>query len=126
MAKYDAQAALALRLVTSKGARTTFTRDGAIIDPVTQVSVGSPTEYTAPTLAIAMSPREARRQFGEAINISIARLSVTIAMSGVTETPRGGDKFSWGGKAYALMMDPELLDPAGDGPIIATGYAEAA
>lgn len=118
---------MALGLISRKGRAVTFTRPGQSIDPVTQQSTGNPTTYEAKAVAFAMSPREARRQFGEAVNISIARLTVYIAMKGVAETPRGGDAFSWGGKSYAFMMDPELLDPAGEGaPIIATGYAEAA
>lgn len=127
MGKYDPQAAMALRMISAKGGLVTMTRPGVIVDPVTQATVDDSSTYDVRVVGIPLSPREARRQFGDAINVSIARLSVFIAMSGAAQTPRGGDRFTWGGKAYQLMMDPELLDPAGEGAaILASGFAEAA
>lgn len=125
MTKYAPQAALALRLVTAKGTLVTFTRDGAITDPVTQQSVGAAASYTANMVALPLSAGKARHLFGEAADITKARLSITIALSGVTQSPQNGDRFDWGGKTYALV-NVELLDPAGEGAIVATGYAEAA
>lgn len=126
MGKYDAQSALALRLITAKGARTSFTRDGAITDPVTQVSVADPIAYDAQMLATPLSAGKARFVFGEGADVTRLRLSVNIALKGVTQEPRNGDRFAWGAKTYALL-NVELLDPAGEGsPIMATGYAEAA
>lgn len=125
MGKYDAQTALALRMITQKGALTTFTRQGAVVDPVTQESVGDATTYTANMLAIALSAGKARYLFGEGADITKPRLSITIALSGVSVEPRNGDRFTWNGKTYALLS-VEILDPAGDGGIIGTGYAEAA
>ncbi len=125
MGKYDAQASMALRMISSKGAKVTFSRGGALIDPVLQTRSAA-TTYDARAVAFAMSARDARKQFGEAVDINVARLSVYVAMKGVAQTPRGGDKFTWGGRAFKFSIDPEILDPAGDGPILATGYAEAA
>lgn len=125
MGKYDAQTALALRLVSEKGASVTFTRQGSIVDPVTQTSVDASTTYSAPMLGIALSAGKARYLFGEGADITKPRLSITIALSGLAVEPRNGDRFTWGSKTYALQS-VEVLDPAGDGAILATGYAEAA
>jgi hypothetical protein len=125
MGKYASQSALALRLVSAKGRLVTFTRVGATIDPVTQQTVGSDTTYAANMVAIALTASKARFLFGEAADITKPRLSVTIALKNVSEEPRNGDRFTWGGKNYALGS-VEILDPAGDGSILATGYAEAA
>lgn len=123
MAKYDAQAALALRMVTAKGSVTTFTRLGALTNAVTQTRAAD-TTYSAPLLAIALSAGRARYLFGDGADITKPRLSITMALSGISTLPRNADRFTWGGKAYAIAS-VEILDPAGDGPIIATGYAEA-
>lgn len=125
MGKYNAQTALALRMVTQKGASVTFTRQGAVVDPVTQTGVDASTTYEAPMLGIALTAGKARHLFGEGADITKPRLSITIALSGLTVEPRNGDRFTWGGKTYALLS-VEVLDPAGDGAILATGYAEAA
>lgn len=125
MAKYDAQSALALRLISSKGASVTFTRQGAVVDPVTQASVDASTTYAANMVAFPLSAGKARYVFGEGADITKPRLSVNIALSGVTTEPRNGDRFTWGAKTYALL-NIELLDPAGEGAILATGFAEAA
>lgn len=125
MGKYDPQTALALRLVTQKGAAVTFTRQGSVVDPITQTGVDASTTYEAPMLGIALSAGKARYLFGEGADITKPRLSITIALSGIAQEPRNGDRFVWGGKNYALLS-VEVLDPAGDGPILATGYAEAA
>lgn len=125
MGKYASQSALALRLVGSKGSLVTFTRVGAVTDPVTQQTVGSDTTYTANMVAIALTAGKARFLFGEAADITKPRLSVTIALKNVSQEPRNGDRFTWNGKSYALGS-VEILDPAGDGSIIATGFAEAA
>ncbi|MCL4715465.1 MAG: hypothetical protein KJZ75_11190 [Hyphomonadaceae bacterium] len=125
MAKYDPQAALALRLVSSRGRLVTFTRPGQATDPITQQPIGSDTTYDANMVGLALSAGKARYLFGEGADITKPRLSVTIALSGVGEEPRNGDRFSWNGKTYTLLSI-EALDPAGEGPILATGYAEAA
>ena len=125
MGKYDSQSALALRLVSAKGKLVTFTRSGSVVDPVTQTSVDTSTTYEAPMLGIALSAGKARYLFGEGADITKPRLSVTIALYGLEVEPRNGDRFTWNGKTYALM-NVEVLDPAGDGGIIATGYAESA
>jgi glycerol kinase len=123
--KYSADARDALADIRADGATITFTRQGSVIDPVTQTSVDTSTTYEAPMLGIALSAGKARHVFGEGADITKPRLSVTIALYGLEVEPRNGDRFTWGGKTYALM-NVEVLDPAGDGGIIATGYAEAA
>lgn len=125
MGKYDADARDALADIRADGATVTFTRQGSVVDPVTQVSVDASTTYQAPMLGIALSAGKARYLFGEGADITKPRLSITIALHGLDVEPRNGDRFDWGGKTYALLS-VEALDPAGDGPIIATGYAEAA
>ncbi len=125
MGKYASQSALALRLVSAKGRLVTFTRVGATIDPVTQQSVNADTTYTANVVAVPLSAGKARYLFGDGADITKPRLSVTIALKDVSQEPRNGDRFTWNGKSYVLGS-AEILDPAGDGSIIATGYAEAA
>lgn len=125
MAKYDAQAALALRQIKAKGKRVTFTRAGQITDPVTQETVDASTTYDAYTIAVPLSAGKARYLFGEGADITKPRLSVTIALKGVSAEPRNGDRFAWSGKTYALLS-VEPLDPAGEGAILISGYAEAA
>lgn len=125
MGKYASQSALALRLVSAKGRLVTFTRVGATIDPVTQQSVNADTTYTANVLAVPLSAGKARYLFGDAADITKPRLSVTIALKDVSQEPRNGDRFTWGGKTYALM-NVEVLDPAGDGGVVAQGFAESA
>lgn len=125
MTKYASEAASALADISDAGALVTFTRQGSIVDPVTQTSVDASTTYDAPMLAIALSAGKARYLFGEGADITKPRLSVTIALHGLAVEPRNGDRFSWNGKTYALQS-VEPLDPAGDGAIIATGFAEAA
>lgn len=125
MGKFDSAAQLALRQIKAKGRLTTFTRPGAQTDPVTQQSVGSDTTYDAHLVATPLSAGKARYLFGEGGDITKARLSVYLALSGLTVEPRNGDRFSWSGKSYALLSI-EPLDPAGEGAFFASGYAEAA
>ncbi len=126
MAKYSAEAASALADIREAGSVITFTRPGGVIDPVTQQNVGDAVTYTAPMIGFPLSAGKARYIFGDGADILKPRLSVIIALSGAAQTPRQGDRFTWGGKTYALM-EPELLDPAGEGAaILAQGLAEAA
>lgn len=126
LGKYEADARDALADIRADGATVTFTRQGSVVDPVTQVSVDASTTYDAAMIAVPLSAGKAAYIFGSGADILKPRLSYTIALHGVTETPRQGDRFQWGGRTYALM-EPELLDPAGEGsPIIAQGLAEAA
>lgn len=125
MAKYDAQASLSLRMIKAKGKLVTFERSAGTIDPVTQQVTGSPTTFSAYMLALPLSAGKARYMLGEGADITKPRLSVSIALSGVSDEPRNGDRFTWSGKEYALQS-VEPLDPAGEGAIFASGYAEAA
>lgn len=124
MGKYGADARDALADIRADGATVTFTRQGSVIDPVTQTSVDTSTTYEAPMLGIALTAGKARYIFGAGADITKPRLSITIALHGLAVEPRNGDRFTWGGKTYALL-GVEVLDPAGDGAILATGYAEA-
>lgn len=125
MAKYASQSSLALRMLKAKGTLTTFTRPGAVTDPVTQESVDTSTTYQAYLMALPLSAGKARHLFGEAADITKPRLSLTIALKDVGSEPRNGDRFAWGSKNYAILS-VEPLDPAGEGAILAQGYAEAA
>lgn len=124
MGKYDADARDALADIRTDGATVTFTRQGSVVDPISQQSVDASTTYEAPMLGIALTAGKARYVFGAGADITKPRLSVTIALHGLNVEPRNGDRFTWNGKTYALLSI-EPLDPAGDGAIIATGYAEA-
>jgi hypothetical protein len=125
MAKYSGQAALTLRLIAAKGRALTYTRQGAPLDPVTQAGPDSAVTYVAKTLALPLSAGKAAHMFG-AGNIQKARLDLHIALHGVSVSPKAGDCFVWGQRAYALLADPEFLDPAGEGAFYAHAYAEAA
>lgn len=125
---YDAASALALRMIASKGKLVTFSRAaGGVIDPVTQSGRAAPTTYAANAVAFPLSAGRAAFLFGAgAQNIQKKRLDLHIALKGVTTEPKNGDRFSWGGKTYAIITDPELLDPDGAGPFYAHAVAEAA
>lgn len=125
MAKYAAQSALTLRLISAKGQAVTYTRQGALSDPVTQAGPDTAVTYIAKTLALPLSAGKAAHMFG-AGNIQKPRLDVHIALSGLSVSPKAGDSFVWGARTFALLADPEFLDPAGDGAFYAHAYAEAA
>jgi hypothetical protein len=122
---YDGARNLAQRLVTDKGKIVTFTRPGAAVDPITQTGGGATTTYTAPMVATPLSAGKAAQLFGAgAANTFKRRLSVTIALKGVAQTPNEGDRFTWGGQSYRLIS-VDLLNPDGTTPIVAQGLAEA-
>lgn len=125
MSRYASQAALVLRMMKARGKHTAFTRGGAVIDPVTQHVSAAPTEYEAYVVAQPLSAGKARYLFGEGADISKSRLSISMALSGVSATPKIGDRFTWGGATYALLSI-EPLSPADEGAFYASGYAEAA
>lgn len=125
MAKYASQAALALRLIKAKGALVTFTRASTYIDPVTQAPSGSDLTYTAQIAALPLSASKARHIFGDGADITKPRLSLSAALSGVAQELKIGDRFVWSGKRYGIVAI-ERLDPAGEGAVYASGYAEAA
>lgn len=111
-------------MVKAKGALATFTRSITEVDPVTQLASGSAVTYTAHVLAAPLSAGKARYLFGEGADITKPRLSLSVALSGVAQELKIGDRFPWSGKQYALVSI-EPLDLAGDGAIYASGYAEA-
>jgi len=125
MTAYASQIALADRMVRAKGRVVTLTRPGLPVDPVTQMPAGSEVTYTAPMLGIALSAGKAAQLFGASANVSKARLSCTMALSGVTQSPQEGDRFTWAGVQYRIITAPELLNPDGAASIIATFIAEA-
>ncbi len=125
MSKYDAQAAQALSAIKRKGALVRFRRDADQIDPVTQQISSAPITYDAYVLAIPLAAGKARYLFGEGADITKPRLSLSIALKGVGNLPQDGDRFTWSGVSY-VILSVELLDPAGEGAIFASGYAEAA
>jgi len=122
---YASQIALADRMVRAKGKVTTFTRPGVAVDPVTQMPAGSEVTFTAPLLALPLSAGKAAQMFGASANVSKARLSCTMALSGVSQSPQEGDRFTWAGVQYRIITAPELLNPDGDTAIMATFVAEA-
>lgn len=122
---YASQSALTLGLIKAKGKLTTFTRQGATVDPVTQSGPATASSYTAYAVAFPLNATKAAALYG-ASSIQKARLDVHIALSGVSETPKAGDRFAWGSRTYAILADPELLDPDGAGAFYAHVYAEAA
>ncbi len=124
MSKYDQPAAVALRMITAKGRLVTFTRESGEVDPVTQTG-GEEITYTANIVALPLSSGKAAHIFGSgSADVMKPRLDVHIALKGVAQTPRAGDRFPWSGQIYQLLP-PELLDPAGEGAIYAHALAEA-
>lgn len=122
---YSAQAATAKRMISAKGASVvTFSRETGAVDPLTQ-ALADPLTYAAPAVAFPLATQQVSRIFG-ANAVGKRHLQIYIALDGVTETPKGGDKFTWLGQGYALLDEPELLAPSGNRAILATGYAEAA
>ena len=124
MGAYDAASALALRLIGQKGALTTFTREGASVDYLTQ-EAAAPSTFTANAVAFPLSTKSASVMFGAA-NVGKAQLDVHIALQGTGYAPQGGDLFSWGGQNYRLLDNPEMLNPDGAGAFYAHCYAEVA
>lgn len=124
MADYSAQSALALRQIKAKGKLVTFTREDAVIDPVTQEGPGAASTYEAWVVGLPLGTAQALRLFG-ATAVGKRRLDLHMALSGVSESPARGDRFSWSGRSYALLDDAELLDPGGTGAFYAHAYAEA-
>lgn len=124
-AVYASAEALAHRMIGAKGRYVTFTRGGAQIDPITQQITAAPSTYDARALALPMSAGKARYLFGDGADVTKARLDVHISLRGVSSEPRIGDRFTWGGRRYALIST-EPLDPDGSGPFYIRAIAEAA
>lgn len=124
-AKYAGADALALRQIKAKGALVTFTRVATALDPVTQQISTAPSTFTARAIAFPLSPGKARYLFGDGADVTKARLTVYITLNGATGTPRNGDRFTWGGRAYAIIQIDEL-NPDGGGAFFQTALAEAA
>lgn len=121
MGKYAAQAASALALITKKGGPVVVRRKAAsTFDPVTQATTESWTSYTFQ--AVVMPPgRGAEFRTGSLAGKNAIEL--TIAQQGQTIQPGPGDRVTFKGQDWTIFWST-TYDPAGDGSIFTTAYAE--
>jgi hypothetical protein len=119
--KYAAQAATALGLIARKGGPVVIQRKvlGAY-NPVTQAASESMTSHTFQ--AVVMPPgRGAEYRAGSLAGKNAIEL--TLAQQGQSIQPGPGDVVTWNGQPWTIFWST-TYDPAGDGAIFTTAYAE--
>ena len=121
MGKYAAQAASALALIAKKGGPVVVKRKAAgAFNPVTQVVAETVTTHTFQ--AVVMPPgRSAEFRAGSLAGKNAIEL--TLAQQGQSIQPGPGDSVTWQGKDWTIFWST-TYDPAGDGAIFTTAYAE--
>lgn len=121
MGKYSASASTADSLIKRKGATVVLTRKGVTsFNPVTQQETSTTTTYSFK--AVVEPPAK-----GEEFEVdSLGRknaIKITFAQKGQSIEPRPGDQINWKGENWTLFW-ASTLDPAGDGAVLTTAYAE--
>ena len=121
MGKYAAQAASALALIAKKGGPVIIQRKVAgTYNPVTQAATESVTSHTFQ--AVVMPPgRGAEFRTGSLAGKNAIEL--TLAQQGQSIQPGPSDIVTWQGKDWTIFWST-TYDPAGDGAIFTTAYAE--
>ncbi|CAB4180581.1 hypothetical protein UFOVP1040_81 [uncultured Caudovirales phage] len=120
--KYDSAAKTALSLISRKGATINLRRKtAASFDPVAQTgAVGTETTYAFKGVAVPPG-KSAEARVGSLVDRRM--VEVYFALKGMAVVPENGDVITVGGAEYTIFW-AATLDPAGDGPVLSTCYAE--
>lgn len=121
MAKFAGMQATALALIRRSGSSVYVTRKYAsTFDPVTQQETPSKRSYALQ----AVVSRPDRADFFEGGSLSRREaIKITFAQKGAPIEPRPGDIVRWRGEDWTIFF-ASPVDPAGDGSIVTTAYAE--
>ncbi len=124
MGTYDAQAAMALRLITKKGARAVITRPAVtgVFDPVTETTTGGGAPLQGSFMMVELSPgKSSEYRIGSLAGRTVSEFY--IAQSGAPFVVDKGDTVAWAGKNFRIIWT-DTTDPAGDGPVLTVAYGE--
>lgn len=121
MGKYDAAAATALGLISSKGTPLTlYRRSASSFDPVTQQETETEDAYIFQ--AVCMPPgKSAEYEVGSLVGKKAVR--IIFALKGAAFEPQPGDAVTYKGKRWTIFW-VKTTDPAGDGAVMTVAYAE--
>lgn len=121
MPKFAGMQATALALIKRSGSAVTVTRKSASgFDPVTQQESASSRSYSLS--AVVSRPDRADFLEGGTLGRKEA-IKLTFAQKGAAIEPRPGDTVRWRGEEWTIFY-ASPVDPAGDGSIVTTAYAE--
>jgi hypothetical protein len=120
MAKYDAQATSASKLIAKKGVAVTLSRAGSsYFDPVTQADVAT-TQTFLLTGVFLPAGKSAEFKVGSLEGRNVVECYFAKSASA---TPAPGDTFSFQGHRWEIL-NTTTYDPAGDGSVMTQAYAQ--
>lgn len=120
---YASAAALAVRLLGSKGKSVTVTRPGqGTVDPITG-SRGTGADVTGTFNCVGLPPgQSAANEIGTLVGRNM--LEFHLARTAGDLEPQPGDRIEWGAKTYVLFWAANY-DPDASGLLYTKAYGEA-
>lgn len=121
MGKYQGAVDLAASLLARKGADITITRRvSSGYDPVTQAETVAVTQHVFKGVVL---PPSKQAEFEVGSLVGKRAIQLTLAQKNQAIRPEPGDTVAWSGFDWTIFW-ATTYDPAGDGAILTTAYAE--